>query len=80
MKLLKKLIKYNWGGIRKEWVQYKNFAIFYRAIDEVNEVQVIAEPRAIKKFDKNIIAKLESIYEKNYDVTVGDADGVDTEI
>lgn len=40
----------------------------------------IAGPRAIKNFDENIIAKLESIYEKKYDVIVGDADGVDTEI
>ncbi len=37
----------------------------------------IAGPRAIKQLDKNIITKLESIYIKNYEVLVGDADGID---
>lgn len=37
----------------------------------------IAGSRAISKFDNHVIAKLSSIYEKNYTVLVGDANGVD---
>lgn len=38
----------------------------------------IAGPRAIKELDKNICVKLENICAKNYDVLVGDADGIDS--
>lgn len=40
----------------------------------------IAGPRAIKELDKNISIKLESICAKNYDVLVGDANGIDSSI
>lgn len=40
----------------------------------------IAGPRAIKELDENIIIKLKNICEKNYDVLVGDADGIDSGI
>ena len=40
----------------------------------------IAGPRAIKELDKNIFVKLENICVKNYDVLVGDADGIDSSI
>lgn len=40
----------------------------------------IAGPRAIKELDENIIMKLKSICEKNYDVLLGDADGIDSSI
>jgi hypothetical protein len=40
----------------------------------------IAGPRAIKQFDTNVTAKLLSIYEKGYDVLVGDAAGVDSAV
>ena len=40
----------------------------------------IAGPRVIKELDKNISAKLGNICDKNYDVLVGDADGIDSRI
>lgn len=40
----------------------------------------IAGPRAINELDENICIKLNSICEKNYDVLVGDADGIDSSI
>ena len=40
----------------------------------------IAGPRAIKELDKNISIKLENICAKNYDVLVGDADGIDSSV
>lgn len=40
----------------------------------------IAGPRAITELDENIYLKLNSICDKNYDVLVGDADGIDTSI
>ena len=40
----------------------------------------IAGPRAIKELDKNISVKLENICTKNYDILVGDADGIDSSI
>ncbi len=38
----------------------------------------IAGPRAISELDENINEKLNSICEKNYDVLVGDANGIDS--
>lgn len=47
----------------------------------MNELKIfVAGPRAIKGIDKNIIMKLESICEKEYDVLVGDADGIDSSV
>lgn len=40
----------------------------------------IAGPRVIKQIDKNVIIKLESICKKEYDVLVGDADGIDSSV
>lgn len=40
----------------------------------------IAGPRAIKELDNNIRIKINSICDKNYDVLVGDADGIDTSV
>ncbi len=40
----------------------------------------IAGPRAIKELDKNITIKLNNICEKNYDVLIGDAEGIDSSI
>ena len=40
----------------------------------------IAGPRTIKELDKNIFVKLENICVKNYDILVGDADGIDSSI
>ena len=40
----------------------------------------IAGPRAIKELDHNVLMKIESICEKNYDVLVGDADGIDSSV
>lgn len=40
----------------------------------------IAGPRAINELDENINIKLNNICEKNYDILVGDADGIDSSI
>ena len=40
----------------------------------------IAGPRAIKELDENISKKLENICAKNYEVLVGDADGIDSSV
>lgn len=40
----------------------------------------IAGPRAINELDENICIKLNSICQKNYDVLVGDANGIDSSI
>lgn len=40
----------------------------------------IAGPRAISELDENINMKLNSIFEKGYEVLVGDADGIDSSI
>ena len=46
----------------------------------INMKVFIAGPRAITELDENIYHKLNSICDKNYDVLVGDADGIDTSI
>lgn len=38
----------------------------------------IAGPRAITKLDDNIVLKLNNICNKNYDILIGDAKGIDT--
>ena len=38
----------------------------------------VAGPRIVKNLDENIIKKLENICKKEYDVLVGDADGIDS--
>lgn len=40
----------------------------------------IAGPRAIKSLDKNIINKIDNICKKNYEIIVGDADGIDSSV
>ena len=40
----------------------------------------IAGPRAIKSLDKNIINKIDNICRKNYEIVVGDADGIDSSV
>lgn len=40
----------------------------------------IAGPRAIQELDEKIKEKLENICEKNYEVLVGDADGIDSSV
>ena len=40
----------------------------------------IAGPRAINALDKNIINKIDNICEKNYEIVVGDADGIDSSV
>ena len=40
----------------------------------------IAGPRAISELDEKVCTKLNSICRKNYDVLVGDADGIDSSI
>ena len=40
----------------------------------------IAGPRVIKELDKNITIKLNNICEKNYNVLIGDAEGIDSSI
>lgn len=40
----------------------------------------IAGPRAVKELDKNISVKLENICAKNYEILVGDADGIDSSV
>ena len=40
----------------------------------------IAELKAIKELDENISKKLENICAKNYEVLVGDADGIDSSV
>lgn len=40
----------------------------------------VAGPRAIKELDKNIIVKLENVCKKEYEVLVGDADGIDSSV
>ena len=38
----------------------------------------IAEPRIVREIDKNIIFKLENICDKNYEILIGDAAGIDS--
>lgn len=40
----------------------------------------IAGPRAIKELDDNVCKKLENICNKNYEVLIGDANGVDSTV
>ena len=47
----------------------------------MNELKIfIAGPRAIKEIDENVSMKLQNILEKEYDVLVGDADGIDSSV
>ena len=47
----------------------------------MNELKIfVAGPRAIKELDQNVIIKLENICKKEYDVIVGDADGIDSSV
>ena len=38
----------------------------------------IAGPRAVTELDANVLTELENIYNSNYKVIVGDADGIDS--
>ena len=38
----------------------------------------IAGPRIVREIDKNIIFKLENICDKNYEILIGDAEGIDS--
>ena len=40
----------------------------------------IAGPRAVTELDTNVIKQLEKIYNSNYTVIVGDADGIDSSV
>lgn len=40
----------------------------------------IAGPRAISELDSNVLKRLENIYNSNYTVIVGDADGIDSSV
>lgn len=47
----------------------------------VSELKIfVAGPRAIKDLDKSIAIKLENICKKEYEVLVGDADGIDSSV